>query len=180
MSIFNTVYKSDGTLKYSVDFRGNSQANLESEWWTFNWTFNVNANWVNQASWDYWNITHSFNLSQYKTLTYKGTWYVSTWSTWIWLDWDWLICWLYRTYWLWLYYDGSNHYVGSALTPWDFSWEVTIDLTTWDMSASASNWQNISWTLSSAWLSTLLQWWFLWITFDWTASIIKTIEIILS
>ena len=168
--------------EYSYDFRNKTKAEAESDGWVFDSaTYWFSSNGISNTSGGVWYIRYTVDISSYKTLKLSWTGTVSGTYAGISLIWwttsVWFVNWLYRPNWLWVFYNDANHYVGSALWYWDFSWEIEIDLDTWNLTSSCSNWQTIAGTLNSSYLSALKQNnTTLWIWFNDTGWYIQTFK----
>lgn len=162
------------TYTYSCDFRDNSKANLESEWWNFieNHTPNLSfdSNWckVTKNSWQAY-VLKTVDLSTAKSVHLEGTWFLKNNGG----QWDW---------WLWLYivpnlspidnpncvssrisrnisqmglhldFNNSGNWVQATMNEWEYSWELDLDLTTGAISWETSNSLSSTWTVNSTYL----------------------------
>lgn len=153
-------------IQYSVDFRNNSKSNLESEWWLFDTSnFSFSSNWVIFTTGDYWNIYRIIDTTNCKKVKLSWTWYLSSSGGYYWI---WLrgvnpsesvgfISWLYIPNWLWVWYNDANHYTNIDPWIWNFSWDIEVDLSTWNFISTCNNWQSVTGTLNSTYLSAIKQ-----------------------
>lgn len=157
-------------------------------------SLSFSSNWLKlSASWTQLQINRTIDTTKYSKVIITGTGSLANnWTNWDW--WLWLVIWKVNSNgyievwswtgvtlaitrnvwsnasahrWLWLWYDGSWHRTGTQQNAGEYTWELTIDLNTWAMTGTSSDWQSISWTMNSTWLWYVKSWTTaIWINFD--------------
>lgn len=168
--------------EYSIDFRWNTQSNIEADGWTFtarnSWTWSFSSSWLSETRvGGQVFVNRIIDFTKYTKIKLEWSCYLAD----KWWSWDgWCILNIvpngqdffesaYRigsfanrnvgtsaiNRWYRLFYNNTDYSTGSTLSAWNYTWDLNINLSTGDISWSMSNWLSLNWTLTSTYLNAI-------------------------
>ena len=194
--VLKNAYIGEVIHKY-IDVRWKTLAQIQAEWWdlTYSKSYTLDSNWISVSANNSWfNLYYPISLTNAHTITLKCTWYTNWWGSWYWWwafvwinnatsEFGWYLAWVYQSWnnagWkgtnIRLWFDNILSTSWGNNTSWDINQTFIINLDTWVCTYNITSpvTFNTSATLTSAQLSQVKQYWYIWFhSEEWTTNYI--------